>query len=145
MGALTCLESRLGIIHTVLLHRPSVVGAEVEEVPEFGVPTTGLQDVSVVDVRIGLHSSDHILQPLEVLLNLVGPDPVVDCVAIFLLLRRSNKAVEQHDVQGNLLLAIDLLKAPFDSCDGVKAHSSTAIDVNATVDDLRNEQSWETG
>lgn len=144
MGALTCLESRLSIIHTVLLHRPSVVWAEVEKVPEFGVPTAGLKDVSILDVRVSQHRCDHILQSLKVLFDLIGPEPVVDCIAIFLLLRRSDEAVKKHDVQGYLLLAINLFQASLYSSDGIETHCSATINIHAAVDFLRYEESWKT-
>ena len=70
-------ESRLRILSSVLLHWPGVVSAEVEQVPKFGVPAGRFQDVAIVDIWVGQHSRDHILQPFVVVLDLVGAKQIL--------------------------------------------------------------------
>jgi len=55
-----CVNCRFSISTTILLHRPSVIVAEVKKVPEFGVVARGLEDVTIIDLRMSKHRSDHV-------------------------------------------------------------------------------------
>ena len=145
VGTLAGLKSGLGVGHAVHLQRPGVVRAEVEEVPKLGVITSGLQDVAIVDVRVGHHRRDHILKTLVVRLELVQSQNVGDGITVLVVVLRRGKPIEKDDIQCDLSFIVNKLEALLDCRDGVKAHCGATIGVHSSVNNRRKEKSREGG
>ena len=142
----TCagIKCCLGISTTILLHRPSVIVAEVKEIPEFGVPASRLKDVTIVDLGVSKHRRDHVFQALVVALGLVHSKHVHDSVTIIILVVGVGKSVKKDDIKSDFRLIIaNFVKTSLNGCHSVETHCSAAIDVDSTLVYLRLEEEWQ--
>ena len=110
----------------------------------MSIVTRGLNDIAIVDIRMGEHCGDNILQSLIVRLHLVLTEHVLNRIT-FLILGGSSESVKKDDVHCDLRVVINEFKALLNSRHGIEAHCSASIDEHASVDWLRDEKRRKTG
>ena len=138
------LKRRLGISTTILLHWPSVIVAEVKEVPKLGVPAGGLKDVTIVDLRMGEHRCNHVFQALVVALGLVHSKHVHDSITIVILVVGVGKSVKKDDIKSDLsFIVTNFCETLLNGCHSVETHCSATVNVDSTLVYLRLEEEWQ--